>query len=493
MTATTAATRSPRRTGALRDADAPVAAPASVETTESFAGVLPMTADPRRRRMDNVSTHSMSHADAAWLRMDSPTNLMVINSLLFFETTPDWDRLRANHVERIVERFPRFRQIAHPGGALNGAHWEDDPQFDPDDHFHRLALPAPADLETLKALVGDLVTAPLDHGRPLWEVHLIEGVGDGAVLLTRVHHAVADGIALARVMLSATDGGDPGPGVGGDGHRTSAFGALLHGGISAVAHPRRAATRGLADAGTLTKLLWPGGEDSRVLKGDGHVGHHVAWSTPVELWRVKHTADAYRVTVNDVLMAALAGALRARILAAGAEPERLHALVPLNLRPLDEPVSADLGNHFGLVLADLPVDMGDPVDRLWEVNRRMDAIKRSDEGAISYGILDLMGRAPTEVETRLLEYFTSKASMVVTNVRGPQRTISLAGTPVAGTLVWAPCSGDMRMTVSIFSYAGKVTVGFLTDAGIMPDPQPLADTFRRELLDLAHRSRNIAR
>src|SRR6478752_5376735 len=175
--------------------------------------------------MVRVTTHhSMSHADAAWLRMDSPTNLMVINSLLFFETTPDWDRLRANHVERIVERFPRFRQIARPGGALNGAHWEDDPQFDADDHFHRIALPAPGDLETLKALVGDLATAPLDHGRPLWEVHLIEGVGDGAVLLTRVHHAVGDGIALARVMLSATDGGDPGPGVGGDSHRTSAFG-----------------------------------------------------------------------------------------------------------------------------------------------------------------------------------------------------------------------------------------------------------------------------
>ena len=82
--------------------------------------------------------------------------------------------------------------------------------------------------------------------------------------------------------------------------------------------------------------------------------------------------------------------------------------------------------------------------------------------------------------------------MVVTNVRGPERPISLVGTPVASTLVWAPCSGDMRMTVSIFSYAGKVTVGFLTDAGVVPDPQPLADGFRRELLALAHRSRSIA-
>jgi hypothetical protein len=224
----------------------------------------------------------MSHADAAWLRMDSPTNLMVINSLLFFETTPDWDRLRDNHVERIVERFPRFRQIARPGGPLNGAHWVDDPAFDPDDHFHRLALPEPCDGAALKALIGDLASAPLDHGRPLWDVYLIEGVGEGAVLLTRVHHAVGDGIALARVMLSATDGGDPGPGIGVRPHHGhSALDAVF----SALTHPRRAAARGYTDLGALAKLVLPGAESSRVLKGQGHVGHRVAWSAPVDLAR----------------------------------------------------------------------------------------------------------------------------------------------------------------------------------------------------------------
>ena len=436
-----------------------------------------------------MSTHySMSHADAAWLRMDSPTNLMVINSLLFFETTPDWDRLRLNHVERIVDRFPRFRQIARPGGALNGAHWDDDPQFDPDDHFHRIALPEPGDREALKTLIGDLASAPLAHDRPLWDVYLIEGVGEGAVLLTRVHHAVGDGIALARVLLSATDGGDPGPGFGEPAHEGhSSFGALA----GALAHPRRTAARGVGDLGTLAKLLLPGGEHARSLKGAGHVGHRVAWSEPVDLWRVKRTAVAYRVTINDVLMAALAGALRTRILAAGESPERMHALVPLNLRPLDEPVPEELGNRFGLVLADLPVEIEDEADRLWEVYRTMGTIKRSDEGPITYAILDVMGRAPTEVEARLLDYFTSKASLVVTNVPGPKHPISLAGTPVSGVLVWAPCSGDMRMTVSLFSYAGKVTAGFLADAGIVDDPQPLADAFRAELLALARRARRI--
>src|SRR4029079_4715274 len=205
----------------------------------------------------------------------------------------------------------------------------------------------------------------------------------------RVHHAVGDGIALARVMLSATDAGDPGPGIGAAVDGNLPLSAALLAGWSAVTHPRRTAARGLSDIGTLAKLLLST-EPSHALKGPGHVGHRIAWSDPIDLWRVKHTARAYRVSVNDVLMAALAGALRTRILAADAEPERLHTLVPLNLRPLDQPVPADLGNHFGLVLADLPVDISDQVDRLWEVNRRIDAIKHSDEGAITFGILETM-------------------------------------------------------------------------------------------------------
>jgi len=435
--------------------------------------------------------HPMSHADAAWLRMDRATNLMVINSLMWFDEPPDWARLRSVYVERIVDCFPRFRQIARPGGLLGGAHWEDDPAFDPEDHFHRIALPAPHDRAALRALVGDLATAPLDHERALWDVYLIDDFAHGAAVFTRVHHAVGDGIALARVLLSATDAGDPGPGFGEHNGQRSGLATVLHGGLSTVTHPRRATARAVTDLGTLSKLLLPGGEHSHVLKGEGHVGHRIAWSDPVDLWRVKHVAHAYRVTVNDVLVAALAGAVRERVLAAGGDPERLHALVPLNLRPLDEPLPAELGNHFGLVLADLPVDLPDPENRLWEVNRRMDAIKRSDEGVITFGILETMGRAPSAVESRLLEYFTAKASMVVTNVVGPRKPISLAGTPVAGVLVWAPCSGDMRMTVSLFSYGGKVTAGFLTDAGIVPDPQPLADAFRAEVLALARRSRRI--
>jgi hypothetical protein len=115
----------------------------------------------------------------------------------------------------------------------------------------------------------------------------------------------------------------------------------------------------------------------------------------------------------------------------------------------------------------------------------MDAIKSSHEGAFAFGILGVIGRTPAQLEARLIDFFSAKGSMVLTNVPGPRHHLSLAGTPLRGVLVWAPCSGSVGMSVSVFSYAGNVTVGFLTDAGLVPDPQSLADGFREELLALA--------
>ena len=379
----------------------------------------------------------MSHADAAWLRMDRPTNLMVINALLRFDTAPDWDAVREVVMERIVGRFPSFRRVART--SVTGAHWEDDPDFDPEAHVHRVALPAPHDEAALRELVGSLAVMPLDHKRPLWEAYLIEDVGDGAAMLLRIHDAIGDGVALARVMLSAADGGVHWHLVRGEQRARPVDGQPRRCRGAAPAPPRR--TR--ADRRRrVAKLIAPRFESSDVLKAPPHVARHVAWSRPVELWRVQRTARAFRVTVNDVLVAAVAGALRDRL---GAT-EPLHALVPFNLRSLDGLLPSGLGNRFGLVLLQLPVHVEGRVDRLCEASRRMDAIKASDEGAIAYGILDVMGRAPAVIESRLIDYFSAKASMVLTNVIGPRTKVTLGGTAVDAVLVWAPCTGSMQMS-----------------------------------------------
>ena len=438
----------------------------------------------------------MSTADAAWLRMDRPTNLMVVNSVLWFDEPVDWERCKAVFLDRIVARFDRFRQRAADGLPLAPPHWEDDPGFEPALHFHHVALPAPHNRAALQDFIGDRITTPLDHSRPLWEVYLIDDFGSGSAILVRIHHSIADGIALARVMLTLTDGGEPGAGIAeaaaGNGSRLAGLGSLaraaVHEGIETLTHPEhaRALAAGAAgDTQTLAKLLLPGSDPSTTIKGEQSVAHRVAWSAPVPLWRVKRAGRAHGATVNDVLVAAVTAAVGRHLRDQGDEVDEVHALVPFNLRPLDRPLPRELGNRFGLVLLGLPVGLDDPPARLAEVKRRMDAIKDSHEGAFAYGILGLMGRTPVQLEARLIDYFTAKGSMVLTNVPGPRRKLSLAGTPLAGVLVWAPCSGTVGMSVSVFSYAGKVTVGFLTDAGLVPDPQALADAFRDELLALA--------
>ena len=439
----------------------------------------------------------MSSADAAWLRMDRPTNLMIVNSVLWFDEPVDWERSRAVFLDRLVARFDRFRQRAADGLPLAGPHWQDDPDFDPDLHFHHVSLPAPHDRAALEDFIADRASTPLDRSRPLWEVYLIDDYGSGCAILVRIHHCIADGIALARVMLTLTGGGEPHAGIAPDtGHDGGArlpalaaaahlAGSVVHEGVETLLHPAHAGALASSDAQTLAKLLLPGSDPQSAIKGEQSIAHRVAWSDPVALWRVKRAGHAYGATVNDVLVAAVTGAVGSYLREFGDDVGEVHALVPFNLRPLEQPLPRELGNRFGLVLLGLPVGVEDPVARLAEVKRRMDAIKHSHEGVFTFGILSLMGRTPVQVEERLIDFFSAKGSMVLTNVPGPRKRLSLAGTPLGGVLVWAPCSGSVGMSVSVFSYAGKVTVGFLTDAGLVPEPQRLADRFKQDLLALA--------
>src|SRR5512144_1449912 len=127
-----------------------------------------------------MSRQRMSNADAAWLHMDRPTNLMVINSVMWFDEPLDLDRVREILRVRLVERFPRFRQrVVEPPLGIGVPSWEHDPDFDLDRHIHRVALPAPGDQRALEELAADFMTVPLDRSKPLWDAYVVEGYGSG--------------------------------------------------------------------------------------------------------------------------------------------------------------------------------------------------------------------------------------------------------------------------------------------------------------------------
>ncbi|MFN8173638.1 MAG: wax ester/triacylglycerol synthase family O-acyltransferase [Solirubrobacteraceae bacterium] len=451
---------------------------------------------------------AMGSADAAWLRMDRPTNLMVINSVFWFDEPVDWARFAEVLQTRLVEPFPRFSQrVAGPRLGVGGPHWEDDPAFDLDLHLHRVALPAPGDRAALQAYVADRMVTPLDPTKPLWHVDMIDGYGKGCAVLARLHHCIADGISLARVLLSLTDerpdaGLEPPQPPAGDRRRggpvgavlrpagaalsltRGAAGAILHEGLEVLARPKRTidlAAMARDDAQALAKLVLAGADAKTALKGELGVAQRVAWTAPIPLAEIRDLAHAHGATINDVLVAAMTGALRRYLESRDSLVEEIHAVVPFNLRPLDEPLPRRLGNRFGLVFLSLPVGVETPGGRLAAVKRGMAEIKSSPEGPIAYAILSALGTTPSLVESALVDLFSSKGTAVMTNVPGPRQTVYLAGSPVRGVLVWAPCSGNMSMSVSILSYHGEVTVGLMTDAGLVPDPDTILDAFDSEL------------
>ena len=449
-----------------------------------------------------------SSADAAWLHMDRPTNLMVINTVLLFDEPVDWNRVKQITQERLVDRYPKFRQrVVESRLPLQAPKWEDDPDFSLEHHMHHLALPAPGDIAALQELVGDLMTMPLDRARPLWHTYVIDGFGDGAAMLTRMHHCIADGIALARVMLSLADGGTDGQieadDVGEDGeaggslrgvvsgatHLATTAGSAAAKQVGSIArsptHAPRIAGAVARDAGTVMRLLLTPADAATALKGEPGVSRRVAWSKPMSLPLIKKIGHTHDATVNDVLLAAVSGALRHYLQDHDSPVGEIQAMVPFNLRPLDKPLPRRLGNKFGLVFLPLPVRTSGSYRRLVEVHHRMQRIKNGRDGPVSYGLLGLTGLTPEPVERRIIDLFTAKGTAVMTNVPGPREPVYVAGTPVRAVLVWAPTSGHIGMSVSIFSYRDEVTVGLMVDAALIPDPEHIIDQLERELDVLA--------
>ncbi len=446
----------------------------------------------------------MSSADAAWLHMDRPTNLMVVHGALWFDEPLDWSRVEGLLRARLVDEFSRFRQrVVESRLPLDTPTWEDDPRFTLESHLHHLALPAPGNQAALQELIADAMIVPLDHSQALWQIYLIDGYGSGCAMLFRVHHCIADGIAMARVLLSL---GDDVVDAGiapkdDDAHDRGPIGDLAAPAVSAVAGARRAAaaiwhqsakalTRpsqagdvaaaGRDDVEALAKLLAMGSDADTPLRGELGVARRVAWSRPLALGEVKSLGHAFEATVNDVLLTAVAGALRVYLERRDSVVEELRVIVPVNLRPLDQPLPRELGNRFGLVFLPLPVGMRDGRERLGEVKRRMDAIKRSPEGAVMYGLLSAVGLTPAQVERPFVDQVAGGGTAVVTNIPGPTETLSFAGVPLRGAVVWAPCSGDVGVSISIFSYAGDVTLGLAVDAGLVPEPQEIVDALHAE-------------
>ncbi len=465
-----------------------------------------------------LSRERMSRVDTAWLRMDSPSNLMMIVGIWVLHPGISYEALCERVQERLL-KYPRFAQRVVEDAT--GASWVVDRDFDIAHHvvLEKLAKkPRGREQEALQDRVAELTMQPLDRKHPLWQFHLVPHYQGGSALVLRIHHCIADGIALIAVTQSLVDGGAAPPehraraarraGLGGaeDWLADSLIKPLTGLAVRALSRAGEGAARslamlrepqkGLGETLDMAKIayqvttdlaalaLMPDDSKTR-LKGQPGSAKRVAWCQPIPLEEVKAVGRALNCSINDVLLSCVAGAIGEYLKGKGDEVsgQEIRAMVPVNLRPIEQ--AYQLGNRFGLAPLVLPIGLDNPIERVYEVRRRMGQMKGSYQPLLAFGLLAVAGLLVKPAQDALLSLFGKKTTAVMTNVPGPRHKLKFCGATIEQNMFWVPQSGTVGLGVSILSYGGGVQFGVITDSTLCPDPQAIIDAFEPEFAKLA--------
>jgi WS/DGAT/MGAT family acyltransferase len=434
--------------------------------------------------------------------------------------------------ERIHLMPPFHWRLAPVPFGLDHPYWVEVTELDLDKHVLEAQLPQPGDDRTLAAEVGRIISRPLDRSRPLWEIHLIQGLAGGRVaVVTKVHHAASDGISggeLFSILHDTDPGGREVPPPGEYGERIPGGAEMLARGIAGVPRqPVRFARSlpralphldqvphirsvpgvpGLAALARRARNSWPGDREDDFLevqrvrpprtRMSGRISgdRTVAW-TSTSLDEVKAIKNHHGVTVNDVVMSIVAGGLRSWLSEIGDLPsEPLGAFVPVSVRVPEE--YGAFGNKIRLMLAKLATDEPDPIQRLHSARDAMLSVKQRHQGVPATVLQDTNHFIPPIVLARAARVVASVASshpreatgnLIMSNVPGPREDQYLAGALQVAHYPVSAIFHGMGLNVTVVSSIDRLDWGIVCDPAQIEDPWPLAAAIERaqaELLDL---------
>jgi WS/DGAT/MGAT family acyltransferase len=461
-----------------------------------------------------------SALDRSFLDLEESTMHMHVAGAFLFEAGPltkpdggiDVDHIRA-YVESRLHLIPRYRQRVASIPLVNHPVWIDDDRFTIHYHVRHTRLPAPGDERQLKRLCGRIVSQQLDRGKPLWEIWIVEGLEhERFAMVSKVHHCMVDGVSgidLLQVMLSLVPEKefDPAPGWHPN-PRPSAATLLrdaalrrvrtplsvLGAGARALREPRSTyeelsdAVAGIGE--TLTAALRPSSETPL----NRRIGPHRRFDwLAFDLDEVKRVKNRLGGTVNDVVLATVAGAM-GRFFEQRGIPLRqqreldFRAFCPVSVRSASD--HGTLGNRVASMLARLPIGEEDPAARLQRVRAVMGDLKESKQ-ALGAEVLTSVSEwtAPTLISLAArLAYRNRASNLVVTNVPGPQIPLYLLGARMTETYPVVPVFWNHGLGIALFSYAGGLYWGFNADWDLLPDLHDFVvhiDASFRELCDVA--------
>ncbi len=448
--------------------------------------------------------------DTSFLHLERDAAHMHVAGCMVFEGDPPaYDEL----VEQIVSRLhlvPRYRQrLAFVPLNQGRPVWVDDPHFNVGFHVRHTALPSPGGDEQLKRLAGRVFSQALDRSRPLWELWLVEGLaGDRFALLSKTHHALVDGISgvdIATVLFDASP--EPMPVAPpeqewvarplpsnaqllGDAlrERVTVPGEIVRGVRATLRGPRNVAGRTLRAVGGVGAMARAGLQPAPPSPLNVRIGPHrrFTWVNG-DLSRFKAVKNALGGTVNDVVLASVAGALGRYLRARGevADDTVLRAMVPVSIRADVE--RGALGNRVAAMWAPLPIGITDPVERLATISREMKGIKSSGQAVGAQVLTELTGFAPPTImaQAARLQAHQRMFNLVVTNVPGPQFPLYMLGRQLQAMYPMVPLAENQALGIAIMSYDGQLNFGLNADFDALPDLDGLADDLRASIDELA--------
>ncbi len=428
----------------------------------------------------------LSPLDATFLHVEDGASLMHIGSLGIYEGPAPTEADLRRAIAGALDGLPRLRQrVRHLPLAAGRPCWVDDAHFNLAYHVRRTALPAPGGSDELHRLFGRVMSTPLDHARPLWELWAVEGLDDGRwAVLTKLHHCMTDGVSGSDLITSLMDvrpDAEPGPArpwapapePSGLSLAATALAErarwperMLRRTTAALRDPRWAlglagdAARGL---GAYAGALPPHAPTSL----NGPIGPHRRWRPArLRLDEVAQIRHALGATVNDVVLAVIAAGFRELLIGRGEAVDRpLRTLVPVSVRARDEHGVYD--NKVSAIFAELPVDTADPVQRVLRVSAQMRELKEAHEAQAGEALTALSGFAPEvvlllggKIGTRLPQ---RSINTVTTNVPGPRTPLYLAKRRMLEAFPYVPLGGHVRIGVAIYSYDGRLGFGVTGD------------------------------
>jgi WS/DGAT/MGAT family acyltransferase len=455
----------------------------------------------------------MSPLDATFLHVeDSVTHMHIASTLVFEGPAPRYEDL-LTMIAGKLQLVPRYRKVVQFVPLnLGRPVWVDDPHFRLEYHVRHTALPSPGGVVELRRLIGRVMGQQLDRNRPLWELWMVEGLGDGRwAIMSKVHHCMVDGVSGTELLTVVLDlSPDPPRPEPLPWHPQQAptpvalaFEAVGEMAVSPFEQMRalRAATRvprhafnqalqaGQGLAG-LAGLIRPTPASSL----NGPIGPHrrYAWAeTSVD--DIKRIRKGIGGTFNDVVLAAITGGFR-RLLESRGEPvdRVLRTMVPVSVRPRDERGVAvgdgSLANKVSAMFAELPVGLSDPVERLHAVSTQLANLKESRQAVAGEALTSLSGFAPPALLALGARIATKAAqrniNTVTTNVPGPQIPLYVLGRKMLAAYPYVPLAGQIRIGIAIFSYDGHVTFGVTGDYDTATDIEVLCQGIEDEMAEL---------